>query len=102
MNKYEDEKQYYWEEKQSNGHTRVGINEAGQDEIGEISFVAFPKGMTEVKEGDSFVSVEGAKAVSDLHSPVAGKIAKVNTELMDHPEKLDEKGKENTWLVELY
>jgi glycine cleavage system H protein len=43
--------------------------------------------------------VESVKAVSDLYSPVTGQIIEVNTDLMDHPELVNEDPYNKGWIM---
>jgi glycine cleavage system H protein len=52
-------------------------------------FVDLPKVGSEVEKGRVFGSVESVKAVSDLYSPVSGKVIAVNEELTGAPEKIN-------------
>lgn len=96
------EEKYFWQEKLDNQHVRLGLNSAGQDEVGEVSFVDFPDDLKEVQAGDPIVSVEGAKSVTELESPIAGHVAKVNVDLLDHPEKINNDNHNDNWVIELY
>ncbi|GAA2983327.1 glycine cleavage system protein H [Lentilactobacillus parakefiri] len=97
-----DDSKYLWQAPVSDTHTRIGLNDLARSEIGEISFAAFSKNLSEVVEGDVILSFEGAKAVTEVHSPKAGKVAKINTDLLDHPEYLDDADHDKDWIVELY
>lgn len=97
-----DDSKYLWQKKLDNEHTRIGFNDNARDEIGEISFATFPDGITEVKPGDVILSIEGAKAVSEVHTPVAGEVAKVNVDLKEHPEYLDSPDEGKNWIIELF
>ncbi|AEB72688.1 glycine cleavage system protein H [Lentilactobacillus buchneri] len=97
-----DDSKYLWQATVDDSHTRIGLNDLARGEIGEISFAAFPKNLSAVAEGDVILSFEGAKAVTEVHSPKAGKVAKINTALIDHPEYLDDSDQDKNWIVELY
>ncbi|NVY96415.1 glycine cleavage system protein H [Lactobacillus sp. DCY120] len=94
--------QYFWQEKQANGHLRLGLNAQGQDEVGEVSFVDYPDDLTSLQVGDVLASVESSKSVLDLYTPIAGKVAKLNVALLEHPEQLNATDQKLNWLVELY
>ncbi|MCP9333325.1 glycine cleavage system protein H [Lentilactobacillus hilgardii] len=97
-----DDSNYLWQEETSEGHTRIGLNNEARNQIGQISYASFPKNLNEVRVGEEFFSFEGAKAVEDIHSPQSGKVARVNTELLDHPDYLNDADKEKNWIIELY
>ncbi|KRL75415.1 glycine cleavage H-protein [Lentilactobacillus kefiri DSM 20587 = JCM 5818] len=100
-NKVDDSK-YLWTDKTSDGHTRIGLNDLARGEIGQVTFAEFPEKMTEVAQGDPILSFEGSKAVTEIHSPIGGKVAKVNEDLIEHPELLNEDDPDKTWIVELF
>jgi len=52
----------------------VGITDYAQDSLGDIVFVDLPKVGDAVEAGKTFGSVESVKAVSDLFSPLSGKV----------------------------
>lgn len=80
---------------------RLGISEKGQDDIGEVAFIELPDEADQINVGDALLNVEGAKAVTELESPLAGTVVRYNQELEDQPEKLNTPEKENNWIVEM-
>lgn len=68
---------------------KVGITDYAQNTLGDIVFVDLPKVGASVEKGKVFGSVESVKAVSDLYSPVSGKVIEVNEELATAPEKIN-------------
>jgi glycine cleavage system H protein len=84
-----------------NGKTgKVGITDYAQNSLGDIVFVDAPKVGDTVEAGKVFGSVESVKAVSDLYSPVSGKVTAVNAELTDSPEKIN-KSAHDAWIIEV-
>jgi glycine cleavage system H protein len=85
----------------------VGITDHAQEELGDIVYVDYKLGRDalkvgdQVKQGDSFGSVESVKAVSDIYSPVSGTVAEINTALAETPEKLNEDPHGAAWLVKI-
>jgi len=78
----------------------VGISDYAQIALGDIVFVNLPTIGDRVKQGESFGDVESVKAVSDLISPVSGKVVAVNDELLNTPEKLNVDPL-NTWIIQV-
>ena len=68
----------------------VGISDFAQSELGDIVFVNLPEVGDETVVGEAFGDIESVKAVSDLVSPVTGKVCAINEELLDAPEKINE------------
>jgi len=79
----------------------VGITDFAQHELTEIVFVELPAVGKEVKKGDPLAVVESVKAVSDVYSPISGKVAAVNSGLEDAPELVNNSPYDEGWMVRL-
>jgi len=80
------------------GEVRVGITDYAQDALGDVVFVELPEVGATVKRGDSCSEVESTKSVSEIYAPVSGTVAQVNTELADHPERLNDDPYGDGWI----
>ena len=78
----------------------VGISDFAQSELGSIVFVNLPEPGDAVKTGESFADVESVKAVSDIFSPVTGRVIEVNEALADRPELINSNPYE-AWLIKV-
>jgi glycine cleavage system H protein len=76
----------------------IGITDYAQSSLGDIVYVDLPKVGDAVTANAVFGSVESVKAVSDLYSPVTGKVIAINEELKDAPDKINEDA-HGTWLI---
>ena len=76
--------------KEEDGRCVIGISDFAQDALGDVVFVNLPEEGDTVTAGEAFGDVESVKTVSDLISPVTGRVAEVNTLLADAPEKINE------------
>ncbi len=56
----------------------IGITDFAQGELGDIVFVELPESGSEVKQMESFGTIEAVKAVSEMYSPVTGTVEAVN------------------------
>ncbi|MFB3234384.1 glycine cleavage system protein GcvH [Staphylococcus pseudintermedius] len=79
----------------------IGITDFAQSELGDIVFVELPEVEDELIEGETFGSVESVKTVSELYSPVSGKVVAVNENLEDAPEAVNESPYEEAWMVKV-
>jgi glycine cleavage system H protein len=79
----------------------VGITDYAQAELTDIVFVELPEVGKKVKKGDELCVVESVKSISEIYSPVSGKVTKVNNKLDDSPEIINESPYDNGWIVEL-
>ena len=82
------------------GAATVGISDFAQDALGDVVFINLPEEGDEVTAGEAFGDVESVKAVSDLISPVSGRVSAINEELLDAPEKLNEDPYE-AWIIKV-
>lgn len=89
-----------WVEKDGDNY-RMGLSAKGQDDIGEVMFAELPEVMDTIKADETIIGVEGAKAVTELTSPLSGKVVRVHKEVEDEPEKLNDESKEENWIMEL-
>ena len=78
----------------------VGITDYAQNSLGDIVYVDAPKVGDQVTAGATFGSVESVKAVSDLFSPVTGKVTAVNEELKNTPDKINENA-HSAWIIKV-
>ncbi|MBL4954884.1 glycine cleavage system protein GcvH [Neobacillus sp. YIM B02564] len=78
---------------------RVGITHFAQSELGDIVFVELPEVGDELTANEPFGSVESVKTVSELYSPISGKVVEVNEELNDSPEFVNESPYEKAWMI---
>ncbi|AMM40049.1 Glycine cleavage H-protein, subgroup [Candidatus Desulfofervidus auxilii] len=77
----------------------IGITDYAQDALGDITFVELPEIGTEIKQFETFASVESVKAVSDVYAPMSGKVIKINQKLSTSPELINKSPYEQGWLV---
>lgn len=86
--------------KEEDGTYTIGLTDFAQDSLGDIVFVNLPSVNDEVKVGESFGDVESVKAVSDVYSPVSGKVVEVNEEILDNPALVNE-DPYGAWLIKV-
>jgi glycine cleavage system H protein len=80
---------------------RIGITDYAQQQLGDVVFVELPEVGRSVSAGESFGTVESVKAVSELYSPVAGRVAEVNAALNDAPERINQDPHGEAWMIVL-
>ena len=92
-------KEHEWAELVSDTRIRVGITDHAQSSLGDIVFLELPKVGRELKSHETFGVVESIKAVSDLFSPVAGKVVETNGPLVSEPGKINSNPHQEWMLV---
>jgi glycine cleavage system H protein len=80
---------------------RVGITDYAQKQLGDVVFLELPEVGRTLSAGEQFGTVESVKAVSELYSPVAGEVVKVNAELVGKPEAINKDPHGAAWMIEL-
>lgn len=78
---------------------KIGITDFAQHQLGDIVFVELPAVGAALVAGQAFGTVESVKAVSEVFSPISGKVIAVNTELAGAPEKLNQDPQGGAWLI---
>ena len=79
----------------------IGITDHGQDQLGDVVYVELPKAGEEFAANDSFGSVESVKAVSEIFTPVTGKVTETNDSLNDEPEKVNKDPYDEGWMIKM-
>lgn len=93
--------EHEWAQDAGGQTVRIGITDYAQIQLGDIVFVELPEVGSKIAAGDSVGSIESVKTVSDLYSPVGGKITKVNEALLDQPELVNAEPYERGWIAEI-
>ena len=91
-------KEHEWAKEQG-GRIVVGITDYAQDQLGDVVFVGLPEAGAEVEAGKPLGEVESTKSVSDVYSPVSGKVIEKNSEVEGTPELINSDPYGQGWLV---
>jgi glycine cleavage system H protein len=81
------------------GKVRVGITDFAQQQLGDVVYIELPSKGDRVEGGKPFGVIESVKAVSDLVSPVTGVVDEVNTDLLQHPEWVNQDPYGKGWMI---
>jgi len=79
----------------------IGITDYAQGELGDVVFVELPAVGSEVKAMESFGTIEAVKAVSDLFSPICGRVIEVNEILEDNPMVVNRDPYGDGWMIKV-
>ena len=79
----------------------VGITDYAQGELGDVVFVELPKVGAQVKQLDSFGTIEAVKAVSDLYAPITGEVVAVNDALDSNPAQVNNDPYGDGWMIQI-
>jgi glycine cleavage system H protein len=78
----------------------VGISAFAVDQLGDITLVNLDvKAGDSITAGKAFGTIESVKTLSDLFAPVSGKIERVNGELENKPELVNDDCYGKAWMI---
>lgn len=79
----------------------VGVTDHAQNALGDVVFVELPAVGRTLKKGETFGVIESIKAVSDLYSPVTGRVTEVHSGLPDDPALVNRDPHSGGWLIRM-
>jgi glycine cleavage system H protein len=79
----------------------IGITDFAQGELGDIVFVEMPKVGDTVKQLEKFGTIEAVKAVSDLFSPVSGRVTAINDAVEGDPMVINRDPYGDGWIIKV-
>ena len=78
----------------------VGITGFAVEQLGDITLVNLDVKVGDVvTAGKTFGTIESVKTLSDLYAPVSGKVVRVNADLAQKPELVNEDCYGKAWMV---
>lgn len=79
----------------------VGITEYAAEQLGDVVHVELPDINDEFEKDSALGVVESVKSVSDIFSPVSGKIVALNETILDTPEIANDDPYGEAWFVKI-
>ncbi len=81
---------------------KVGLTDYAQNQLSDIVFIEiFVEAGENIEVGKAIASVESVKASSEIYSPVSGKVAAVNKDLVNKPESMNSDPFGEAWMIQL-
>jgi glycine cleavage system H protein len=93
--------EHEWIRRSGGDTVRIGITDFAQSALGDVVFVQLPDVGSELTAGESFGEVESTKSVSDLYTPVSGKVLAVNSDLEGSPQLVNSDPYGAGWLLDV-
>jgi glycine cleavage system H protein len=82
------------------GEVLVGITGFAVEQLGDITLVNLDvKVGDELSAGKPFGTIESVKTLSDLYAPIAGRVLRVNAELVNKPELVNQDCYGSGWMI---
>lgn len=97
--KYSEE--HEWVRSVSEAVAVVGITEYAAESLGDVVFLELPEPDSELTQFEKAGEVESVKAVSDIYSPINGRVIERNEQAITSPELVNEAPYEAGWLLKV-
>lgn len=99
--KFRFTKKHEWVLPLNENRARIGITDHAQQELGDIVFFENAEIDEQIAADDSIGVIESVKAASEVYSPLTGTIVKINEDLEDQPELINNDPHQSGWLLEI-
>jgi len=87
--------------KPEDGVVTLGVTDYGQKKLRDVVHIELPSIGQSIEEGETLAVIESIKASVEIHSPVSGRVVKVNSKLIDNPELINEDPYGSGWIVKI-
>ena len=94
-------KEHEWLRLESDTIAVIGITEFAADSLGDVVFVELPEVGTQLGQHDKMGEIESVKAVSDLYTPISGRVVERNDQLSDSPELVNDGPYRSGWMIRI-
>lgn len=94
-------REHEWVRLSNNKRVHVGITDYAQEQLGDVVFLYLPAVGSPVAQFQKFGEIESVKAVSNLFSPVGGRVIAINQVVVDSPELVNREPYVRGWLIEV-
>lgn len=96
---YRYTKEHEWA-REWQGQVAFGITAFAVEQLGDITLVNLDVKVGDtVTAGKGFGTIESVKTLSDLYAPIGGKVVKINEELLNKPELVNEDCYGKAWMI---
>ncbi len=93
--------EHEWAHFASENEVIIGITDYAQTQLGDIIYIEFPKVGENFRSGEVFGEVEAVKTVSELYSPLSGKIIELNLKLEQNPDLVNDHPYGSGWIIKI-
>jgi len=94
-------KTHEWVKKLNSKEVIMGITDFAQQQLKDIVFVELPAVGKEMKMGTPCAVVESVKAAYDIYAPISGKVLKINQEIQEKPQLVNEDPYGEGWFLHI-
>lgn len=83
------------------GEAVVGITEFAAESLGDVVFLDLPQVGTELTAAGKMGEIESVKAISEIYSPISGRVLERNEQAINNPEIVNESPYGSGWLIKV-
>ena len=94
-------KEHEWLRVDDDNVVVIGITEFAAESLGDVVFVELPDVGADLSKFDKMGEIESVKAVSDLFTPVSGKVLERNEQIIDSPQLVNENSFDSGWMLRI-
>ena len=94
-------KEHEWLRVDDDNVVVIGITEFAAESLGDVVFVELPDVGADLSQFDKMGEIESVKAVSDLFTPVSGKVLERNEQIIDSPQLVNENSFDSGWMLRI-
>ncbi|MFC2134983.1 response regulator [Bacteroidota bacterium] len=87
-----------WASLDQEGTLKIGIDDFAKKLIGTIDDIEFPNLGMQVKKGQALFSIKQGRRIIPFNAPISGRVAQVNSDIIDDLEALDYSPYEKNWI----
>ena len=92
-------KEHEWVRLEADNLAVIGITQFAAEQLGDVVFVELPDVGSELVQFEQLGEIESVKAVSELYSPVSGRVTERNDEAVESPELVNKGPFGPGWLL---
>lgn len=94
-------KTHEWVKKLNGEEAVAGITDHAQQQLQDIVYIELPPIGRELKQEAPCAVVESVKAAYDIYAPLSGKVTKINQELKESPQLVNEDPYGKGWFLHI-
>ena len=94
-------KEHEWVRMESESVAAIGLTEFAVEQLEDIVFLELPKIDDKITQFQQLGEVESVKAVSEIYSPLSGRVVERNEQAVQSPELVNDGPYESGWLLKV-
>ncbi len=98
---YKYTQEHEWICPESGNKWRIGLTDYAQSRLGDMVYIDLLSSGNQVQQRQKIGEVESAKTVSEIFTPVSGRVLEINQAVIDEPGLVNQDPYGEGWLVKL-